>query len=233
MREETLSGVMVTYVDYTMGAGNEGFNRLPQSIGESFDTKTAEFDKFSLAGVYFEQRNGEVVVSQVRKARPHDISFTDYKSVLMQLGWLTITRPDISFAVATGAQVTSVNFTRDLHEMIKKINKVAKTVRDSSERGLCYKKMDSESFQVRVYSNGSFANNADMSSQFGCVIFLYDSRSNCLLLSFRSYKCRRVTSTVLAAGEMAFADAFDHAHLIQDFRVHSSSRLVDKGWKWK
>ena len=63
--------------------------------------------------------------------------------------------------------------------------------------------------RITAYSDASFANNNDLSSQLGYILFLSDSSGRCNVLSYRSYKSRRVTRSILGGEVLAFADAFD------------------------
>jgi hypothetical protein len=44
------------------------------------------------------------------------------------------------------------------------------------------------------FSDASFANKEDMSSQMGYIAFLIDGENRCATLSFKSVKCKRVTA---------------------------------------
>lgn len=162
-----------------------------------------------------------MIMTQERKARlvkplPLDAIFSDYKSVLTKLGWLTKTRPDISYDIAVGTQVTQEQFEADTKGFAKKINKVVLKVLSAPKFELKNVPLDKVSLQLRVYTDGSFANNSDLSSQLGCLILLAAETGRCVILSFRSYKCTRVTRSVLAAEVVTFANGFDHGMLSQE-----------------
>ena len=59
------------------------------------------------------------------------------------------------------------------------------------------------------YSDASFAGNSDHSSQLGLVIVLKDNKERASLVHYVSWKCRRVTRSILAAEVHAFAACLD------------------------
>jgi hypothetical protein len=66
-----------------------------------------------------------------------------------------------------------------------------------------------------VYSDASYANNPDGSSQIGYIIFLCDTTGACQPLFWSSKKSKRVTISCLGSETMALADAFDFAFSIR------------------
>ena len=72
-----------------------------------------------------------------------------------------------------------------------------------------------KSLRIVVYCDASFANNDDMSSQMGYIVFLTDAQNRCAPLSYKSIKCKRVTRSVLAAEAIAFAEGFDQGYALK------------------
>jgi hypothetical protein len=60
-----------------------------------------------------------------------------------------------------------------------------------------------------VFTDASFANNRDLSSQIGFVIVLTDRNQDANILHWSSIKCKRVTRSVLASELYALAHGFD------------------------
>ncbi len=60
-----------------------------------------------------------------------------------------------------------------------------------------------------MFSDASFANNKDFSSQLLFTILIVDSNGNCSNLNWSSTKCKRVTRSVLAAELYALAHGYD------------------------
>ena len=55
----------------------------------------------------------------------------------------------------------------------------------------------------------------DLSSQLGRIVLVVDAAANVAILSFKSYKSRRVTGSVIAAEVIAFADLFEYAFTLR------------------
>jgi hypothetical protein len=69
-------------------------------------------------------------------------------------------------------------------------------------------KLNRESIQLLVFTDASFANNKDLSSQIGYILVLADG-TNANILHWSSTKCKRVTRSVLASELYAMAHGFD------------------------
>ena len=69
-------------------------------------------------------------------------------------------------------------------------------------------KLNKESLQLLVFTDASFANNKDLSSQIGYILVLADS-INANILHWSLTKCKRVTRSVLALELYAMAHGFD------------------------
>ena len=70
---------------------------------------------------------------------------------------------------------------------------------DNPARGLKFVKLDVNTLQLIVFTDSSFANNKDLSSQIGYVIALTDSTNRANIVHWSSTKCKRVTRSVLAS----------------------------------
>ena len=60
-----------------------------------------------------------------------------------------------------------------------------------------------------IFTDASFANNKDLSSQIGFVIVLTDQNRTANIIHWSSIKCKRVTRSVLASELYALAHGFD------------------------
>ena len=70
-------------------------------------------------------------------------------------------------------------------------------------------KLDRNSLQLIVFTDASFANNKDLSSQIGYVIVLVDAANSANVIHWSSTKCKRVTRSVLASELYAMTAGFD------------------------
>ena len=63
---------------------------------------------------------------------------------------------------------------------------------------LRYPKLDFATMRIVGYSDAAFANNDDLSSQQGRIIFLVNNDEDAAPIAFKSYNSRRVTRSMLA-----------------------------------
>jgi hypothetical protein len=136
-------------------------------------------------------------------------SFTDFRSHRAKVSWICHTRPDVCNFANTSAQVTEHTFSP---ANVKSFNAVLVNLRKTADRKLLFQNLDINPVRIVAYSDASFANSADLSSQLGFATFLSDASRKCNVINYRSYKSRRVTRSVLGGEILAFADAFDCAY---------------------
>lgn len=116
----------------------------------------------------------------------------------------SICQPEASFDLSYAAQ--STKFSSD---DISALNKRLKWQMDNQSRGLKYVKLDRNSLQLVVFTDSSFVNNRDLSSQIGFIVCLADSTNKANIIHWSSIKCKRVTRSVLAAELYGMAHRFD------------------------
>jgi hypothetical protein len=149
------------------------------------------------------------------KPLKNDATFSDFRSFRAKLSWVTQTRPDISCTVALAAQITANSFQVSPTDCIKQLNRAFSRVNKVPDLALRFPRLDLETLRLQVYSDASYANNADGSSQLGYIIFLTDATGECQPILWSSHKSRRVTRSVLGSETMALADAFDTAYALK------------------
>ena len=116
----------------------------------------------------------------------------------------TVCQPESSYDLSFAAQVT------DPQEAdVKQLNKRIQWQIDNATRGLTFVPLDMSSLSLLVFTDASFANNKDLSSQIGFVIVLTDRNQSANVLHWSSIKCKRVTRSVLASELYALAHGFD------------------------
>jgi hypothetical protein len=94
------------------------------------------------------------------------------------------------------------------------LNEVIRAVR-GERLDLVYPRLDLPTLRLTVYTDSSYANCEDLSSQIGFLIMLTDVSGKCAVLDYASKKSRRVVRSILGGEMMAFAEGFDRA-----FTVH-------------
>jgi hypothetical protein len=75
-----------------------------------------------------------------------------------------------------------------------------------------------------VYTDASFTNNLNLSSQIGYIVVLTDDSGTASILHYQSQKSRRITRSCMASETLAFAQGFDTAFLIR----HDLENLLGK-----
>jgi hypothetical protein len=117
----------------------------------------------------------------------------------------TVCQPEAAFDLSSAAQVTEP--TKD---DASKLNKRLTWQKENSSRGLTFVPLDNEApLRLVVFTDSSFANNSDYSSQIGYVIVLADERDNANIIHWSSTKCKRVTRSTLASELYGMANGFD------------------------
>jgi len=114
--------------------------------------------------------------------------------------------PEASFDLSVTAQVNRGNVTKT---DITALNRRIKWQIQNGNRGLTMVKLDRNSLQLIVFTDASFANNKDLSSQIGYVIVLVDAANSANVIHWSSTKCKRVTRSVLASKLYAMTAGFD------------------------
>jgi hypothetical protein len=113
-------------------------------------------------------------------------------------------QPEASFDLSYAVQVINPN-----EKDAKLLNKQLQWQIENSARGLTFVKLDISTLRLIVFTDSSFANNKDLSSQIGHVIVMADSSNRANIIHWSSTKCKRVTRSVLASELHAIAHGFD------------------------
>eukprot|EP00171_Calliarthron_tuberculosum_P001031 IDg1031t1 len=122
------------------------------------------------------------------------------------------------------AQVSEKDFLETPEKYNKNLNSILAHLAKLPVLPLRFPKLDKDTLSLKVYSDSSYANNPDGTSQLGYIIFLTDSSGKCQPLYWSSKKAKRVTRSVLASETMAFADAFDTAFILK----HDLQRMINQ-----
>jgi hypothetical protein len=122
----------------------------------------------------------------------------------------SVCQPEASFDLSVAAQHKTPSATD-----IKSLNKRIQWQLENASRGLRFVKLQGK-LKLLVFTDASFANNNDLSSQIGYVIVLADQQAHANILHWSSTKCKRVTRSVLASELYAMAHSFDIGASIKD-----------------
>ena len=92
---------------------------------------------------------------------------------------------------------------------MKQLNKRLQWQLDNPTRGLRFVRLDIQSLKLMVFTDASFANKQDLSSQIGFIIVLTDKSNRANILHWSSIKCKRATRSMLPSELYAMAHGFD------------------------
>ena len=76
-------------------------------------------------------------------------------------------------------------------------------------QGLKFVKLDTKTLRLLVFTDASFANNEDLSSQIGYILALANATNKANIVHWSSVKCKRVTRSVLASELYSTVHSFD------------------------
>jgi len=126
----------------------------------------------------------------------------------------SICQPEASFDLSAAAQIQQPTDT-DYGKLNHRLHWQAENL----QRGLRYIPLDLATAKLMVFTDGSFANNQDLSSQLGYLLVLvnesgrqdntFDIRGN--VIHWSSTKCKRVTRSVLASETYGMVSGVDIA----------------------
>ena len=116
----------------------------------------------------------------------------------------SVSQPEASFDLSVAAQAVEPT-----EKDIQVLNKRIQWQIENPARGLRYVKLDKNTLQLLVFTDASFANNKDLSSQIGYVLVLADASNRANILHWSSIKCKRVTRSVLASELYGLVHGFD------------------------
>ena len=223
---DSLSGVTGVYVDDQIHAGSPKFEEESRLTEQRFQSKPREYDNFKFAGIQIERHEDKYLCHQEDYTQnlhelAKDSDFSSVRSRRHALAWLTHTRVDLAADVNLLAQVTEAMFSR---KHLLYLNKIIHRARAAPRRGIWHHNLDPESLHLRIYSDSSFANAANLHTQLGFIVCLSDASNRCNILTYTSYKSRRIVRSVLGGETYAFVDAFDTGFILR----HDISRILNR-----
>ena len=228
--EDGLEGIITCHVDDFLWCGSSRFEKkVIEKLRQVFLLGSEESEIFRYLGLHIHQQSDRVIkVHQMPQAeelqepklsperrmqQDSELSpaeLTRLRGVTGQINWLaTQTRPDLSFDVCDLSCSIRDPKVADLQRAAKVVRKA-----QSARVSLKYPHLDLSQSSVVVYSDASYGNLPDGSSQGGYVVFLRDKRGRCAPLAWSSAKIKRIVRSTLAAECMALQDGADAAVLL-------------------
>lgn len=132
----------------------------------------------------------------------------------------TTTRPDL----ASPSQLRAAEVTNPIRSTFRKLKDLVNYCHKSKDLGLKFVALDKESIRIVLFTDASFGNKRDLSSQMGFLIVIVDRADNANILHYGSQKCRRVTRSVMAAEVLALVHGFDNDYVVK----HTLCELLGK-----
>ena len=129
-------------------------------------------------------------------------------SVRAQIQYIAATtRPDL----ASASHLLASDVRHPDHTTFRRLRKLVTYVQETKNIGLRFMPLDEASLRIVLFTDASFGNGADLSSQFGFIIVAMDASGNPNVTHYGSRKSRRVTRSVMAAEVLALVNGFDNA----------------------
>ncbi|EED22562.1 conserved hypothetical protein [Talaromyces stipitatus ATCC 10500] len=127
----------------------------------------------------------------------------------------SICQPEASYDLAVAAQLQEKDRSEDDYLAL---NKRLIWQAENPERGLRFIPLDLTKAKIMIFTDGSFANNRDLTSQIGFLIAMVNEEfseegrfiATGNIIHWASSKCKRVTRSVLASEIYGLTTGFDH-----------------------
>ncbi|KAA8493217.1 Copia protein [Porphyridium purpureum] len=202
-------GFLGIMVDDSLCAGGTEFQSTGASLMKRFDMHERQKLPFVFGGTALSKNGTDVELSQKEywaKVESKVTSFQETRSARGKLGWLSnITRPDLSYIQGQLCQVTETNY--DATRVDALIKKTRKQLCASTS--LVFPRLGRD-LELVVYSDASFGNNQDGSTQLGFVAVLRNRlKTDATVIHWKSHKSRRIMRSVLSAEVSALCEALD------------------------
>ena len=168
-------------------------------------------------GAQIKRLTNSLTVSQHDQAKKiellnaNDVDKEEYVSQRARGAYISsVCQPQVAFGLSYAAQTTEP--TKDDAE---KLNRCLKWQIEHKGKGLTFVKLTGQ-LRLITFTDSSFVNNKDQSSQIGYVTVLADDNNNCNIIHWSSVKCKRVTRSVIASELYALVHGFDTTRALKD-----------------
>lgn len=214
-----LDGMSVVQVDDTLIMGSPSFMDDEERESAAFPSKgrtSVEAKPVAFNGTTIRRRGKTVIVDQHEYTGNLDSDFSrtpeGFATARGKASYATAsTRPDQACAINQASQVRAQLVQKCDHDLLASAITALKKPRE-----LIFPALDLKTSEIRVYADASWANNRDLSSQLGFIVFLVDGSGKCALINWQSKKSRRVTRSTMAAEIFAMCSGFDSGFAFKD-----------------
>lgn len=182
---DKIDEVTGSYVDDTLSAGTRELEVESRTTERKFKSSARIFDDVIFVGIQIEKNRCGYRMHQARYITkmeniPRSADFEIFRSMCHKLAWLGHTRPDLMAPVNLLSQISEKVFKAD---HIRLINQVVDRSHAGDERGLIEWNLRKNSLKMIVFTDSSFANNRDLSTQLGlsfCSQTIRAGRKSCI-----------------------------------------------------
>lgn len=216
----------------TASAGNKLFIERETFLCKRYETKSAKFldngtsimfnganIRLIFNGYFITQEDHKSKLSKIAEQKIDKSEFVAQRARGAYIA--AVCRPDLTFGFAHASQIVNPDATA-----FKALKKFIEHAKEQPGVGLKYVSIGTTTAKLVVFSDASFAFNADMTSQLGFVIALADRFENENILHYTSVKSKRVTRSVLASEHFAAVNAFVSASTIRVFLNDLFGRII-------
>jgi hypothetical protein len=215
-----LPGVTALQVDDSVGCGDKEFLDLEENSSLDFKTKPrkllnrgarADFN----GSIIIRDASGHYISKQSDKLHCLEQPNSDEEAVSVRAKIQYVAskcRPDLASAsqLLAGAVCGPVS-----KKTYKVLRDMVAYCRETYDVGLRFIPLDVSSLRLVLFTDASFGNADDLSSQLGFIVLLADGMNNANIIHYGSQKSKRVTRSVLAAEILALVYGWDNAFVIR------------------
>jgi hypothetical protein len=226
---QTLPATTVLQVDDSFGVGDKDFLERENDASKEFKTKPRSLIKIGMSckfngGTISRTAAGRYVFHQSDKLGSLDVPSSDEAviSTRAKVQYVaSMTRPDL----VSPSQLLASDVRGPISsQTYKRVRDIVRYCRETEGIGLNFVQLDPASLRIFLFTDASFGNAENLSSQLGFVIVLADDSGNANVVHFGSQKSRRVTRSVLAAEILALVYGWDNAFVV----AHTLSEIFGR-----
>lgn len=159
------------------------------------------YDHFTFAGIQVERIDECYLMHQTKYGeKMQEISksanLETFRSMRHRLVWISHTRPYLASTANIISQMTAESYN---FKYISIVNNDIERAKETSKLGLLQQDPDKQTLRMILFSDSSFENNDDSTTQLGFIVLLNDGSKMVNLVHFESNKSKRGVRSVLGA----------------------------------
>ena len=218
-KSKKVIGVMCSHVDDFCFGGTKTFEEdVIGKLGKLLKVGEMQERDFKYIGVRVNQVNNEILLEQSSYMNGIKVNFDkkweedkkmtkkemkEYRGLIGKLNWVVQqTRPDYAFEVSEAGRTFQEGRGSDMKALMKKAKKMKK-----GNSRLKLEKVNSGELYWEVYTDASFGDVKEGSSQIGYIVSLKDSSGNKSPIQWKSTRAKRVARSTTEAEALAMAEA--------------------------